>query len=266
MRLNSGKSADRDTPSAVGGRSIRRRRVRRCGFSLIELLAVFAVVIILATILFGVIRSVRGKAQFASEASKLRQMHSAAGLWTNDNDGMMLMVHTSTSAPWKLEDGWVAELAPYLDHGQPGERYQWMSDFYTAAWDDNPHTRSNPNAEGDDDENLTFTYGLNSSMGNNYNTVYGLGSWPAGHPALVPKRASEVSDLRPKVMIAPKRGGGPIWVLIHWIPGWSNAASPTKFDSRGKTQMLFTDGSVRTVTREEAQAMGPEHFRVPYNP
>ena len=236
------------------------------GFSLVELLVLFAVIAVLASILSAGFRTERSNAQNAKEASKLRRMYAAAELWSGDHGGKMLMVHRAESAPWELEDAWVAQLAPYLQHGAPGEHYAWMSDFYTAEWDANPHTHGNPNAEEERTSKLTFTYGLNASMGSNYNMRYGMGDWPAGDPRLAPKMAEEVREGRPKIMIAPKKGGGPIWVLIHWIPGYGNAASPTKFDSDGKAQMLLTDGSVRTITRAQAESMGPEHFRIPYEP
>ena len=134
------------------------------------------------------------------------------------------------------------------------------SEAFAADWDDDPRIRE----EGDLE--IELTYGYNISLGCRYHNRFGFGGWQPGHRFLRPKRWNEINNERPVVMVAPRTspsGNQLKWVQQHWIPGFSNVADATKFDSRDKSQILFTDGSVRTIDRKEAESMGPEHYRVP---
>lgn len=79
------------------------RRGARPGFTLVELLAVIAIIGLLAALLLPAIRSAQRKANTADSLSNLRQIVSASMLFASDHDG-------------RFHNGWSYEqqLGPYL--------------------------------------------------------------------------------------------------------------------------------------------------------
>ncbi len=92
------------------------------GFTLIELLTVIAIIGILAAILIPVVQSVRASARAAICGSNLRQVGSAAQLWSSENDDRILPLR----------------LLPGRDSGLT-EVYVWHDDFihYGMDYSDN---------------------------------------------------------------------------------------------------------------------------------
>lgn len=64
-------------------------RASRAGFSVTELLTVFAIVAVLAAALFPVVGGVRRRARRATCLSNLRQMGLAVGLYQGDANGLL---------------------------------------------------------------------------------------------------------------------------------------------------------------------------------
>lgn len=83
----------------------------RRGFTLIELLVVIAIILILAAILFPVFAKVRGKAYQTTCINQLKQMGTAAHLYENAYEGVIM----PTCAIWEIrpqeyETKWWPEL------------------------------------------------------------------------------------------------------------------------------------------------------------
>jgi len=74
---------------------------RRDGFTLVELLAVLAVIAILASLLLPGLAKAKSKARQISCVSNQRQLGLAATLYMGDNDGQMFHHHEG----WVLDDG-----------------------------------------------------------------------------------------------------------------------------------------------------------------
>jgi prepilin-type N-terminal cleavage/methylation domain-containing protein/prepilin-type processing-associated H-X9-DG protein len=87
-----------------------RRPAWSRGFTLIELLVVIAIIAILAAILFPVFAQAREAARKASCASNLKQIVTAAGMYSQDYDERLVPTYTNTN---------------YLPHPPP-EPGQWM--------------------------------------------------------------------------------------------------------------------------------------------
>ncbi len=92
-------------------RSIVARNTRRAGFTLKELIVVFAIMILLMSLLLPVLSSVRGRARAAVCATNLKSIGEAFMTLRADRAGAL----TSTIAV----QAWSAELLPYL-----GEKHQ----------------------------------------------------------------------------------------------------------------------------------------------
>lgn len=124
------------------------------GFTLIEILTVIGVIAILAAILIPVTSSVRDRAKLTKSISKLRQFHTAAGLYSGDNQGRLVPAQ-----------GWYTALFDYygrtgLSFGEKfSETTVWdflANPAYDYAWHPNSEKSQNnsPNR---------FGYGMNAN-------------------------------------------------------------------------------------------------------
>jgi len=121
-------------------------------FTLIELLAVIAIIAILAALLFPVAQRAVAKAQSARCAGNLRQIFTAATLWSGENNGLILP--TKVGGSWYLSDQpWPVLLKPYLNLPEGGTSSPLVCPaqkkplFFDADW------------------NLYCTYGKNYHLG-----------------------------------------------------------------------------------------------------
>lgn len=100
-----------------------KRSRRRCGFSLIELLAVIAIIGVLAAILIPVIRSVRVNAGQSKSASNLRQIHNGLMLYAQDHNNRLPLAMENESVSEQHGRGearhWFARAGHYLGHELP---------------------------------------------------------------------------------------------------------------------------------------------------
>ncbi len=66
-----------------------RKSLRSLGFTLMEILVVIAIILVLAAIAFPVFATVRNRADKATAMNNMRQLGSAAGAYTSQNDGQL---------------------------------------------------------------------------------------------------------------------------------------------------------------------------------
>ncbi len=92
----------------------RQRCASHGGFTLIELLTVIAIIGILAAILIPVVGRVRESARSSVCQSNLREWHSAALLFSNENDGAV--PRAQQVMPGGRIVGWVELLSPYAGY------------------------------------------------------------------------------------------------------------------------------------------------------
>ncbi|RRJ96896.1 type II secretion system protein [Opitutaceae bacterium TAV4] len=89
------------------------RRHSRRAFTLIELLAVIAIIGVLAAIVLAVLGNVRAKARQTQCLSNLRQLQMANILYANDNKGRFVYLETADNKKWHNN----RTLTGYLDRG-----------------------------------------------------------------------------------------------------------------------------------------------------
>jgi len=91
------------------------RNEPQSAFTLIELLTVIAVIGILAAILIPAIGKVREKANFAKDASNLRQLGVANQLYIQDNGGRLVRAFEKDESGAVVSQSWTWNLMPYLE-------------------------------------------------------------------------------------------------------------------------------------------------------
>ncbi|WP_043582029.1 prepilin-type N-terminal cleavage/methylation domain-containing protein [Geminisphaera colitermitum] len=89
------------------------RRHSRRAFTLIELLAVIAIIGVLAAIVLAVLGNVRAKARQTQCLSNLRQLQMANILYANEHKGRFVYVQSTANIPWHGD----RTLTGYLDRG-----------------------------------------------------------------------------------------------------------------------------------------------------
>ena len=166
---------------------IARSQKSRSGFTLIELLVVIAIIAILAAILFPVFAQAREKARQTSCVSNMKQILTAAAMYTQDYDETFHRIRnwnfvaTSTNKIWGAED----MLTPYIKNEQvwkcpsdPWQRWDaanfptggaisYSFTHYQAGWDEGP------------DAAHSVTFGIHAY----YNTETSLSLAAVGAPA-----------------------------------------------------------------------------------
>lgn len=90
----------------------------RNGFTIVELLAVIAIISILVVMIAGSLDLIRKKAGAATCLGNLRQIAAASALYASDNDGYIapIMIDQRNEQNGIVSSRWWIELAPYLPY------------------------------------------------------------------------------------------------------------------------------------------------------
>ena len=204
----------------------------RSGFTLIELLTVIAIIGILAAIIIPTVGRVRASARATQCKSNLRQIGTAALLWSNENKGRIVPVFSPNDPNKPLNvRNWTGLLAPYVN---------WRGDISLPsaefpAYDALPVFVCPDNLG-------TFGYGYN------YNYL----SWPtrpAGSPWVT---MTDVRNPSRIVMMTDSDSSG----LGEWKPyvrptSWGAAAAPgVAFRHPGSVaNVVWVDGHVSSEAK-----------------
>ena len=98
------------------------QRGKARGFTLLELLAVVAIIGLLAALLFPAVSGTRKRAETASCVSRMRAIMAAELSYSSDNDGFMVSEELGTA-----HIGWVKFLAPYAtDRDWDPKKNEWI--------------------------------------------------------------------------------------------------------------------------------------------
>lgn len=90
------------------------RKIIRNGFSLIELLVVFAIMALLLALMLPAIQRVRTAADKMICGNNLKQIGIAMHMFCLDHDGRF--PHSTHTHPYNLDQTWIYTLAPYLEN------------------------------------------------------------------------------------------------------------------------------------------------------
>lgn len=112
---------------------INRGRLAEKGFTLVELLAVIAIVGVLAAIVITSVSKVRESANSSACLSNLRQIASAATLYSSDNKGRLVPIANGTGASDAYT--WRGLLMPYLGNSPDLAVLRCPSDVNTSGMD-----------------------------------------------------------------------------------------------------------------------------------
>jgi prepilin-type N-terminal cleavage/methylation domain-containing protein/prepilin-type processing-associated H-X9-DG protein len=231
--------------------------MKRNGFTLIELLVVIAIIAILAAILFPVFAQARASARKATCASNLKQIGLAFTIYAQDYDEM-LVPH------WQDKTGipdWKTLLDPYIKRGENRDLFKKDYRAERSIWVD-PAKQGPPDRAG---------YGHNWSVlgGGWFSTAkpQGAGTKAASGRA-IPFSLPLAGVARPAETIAvacctaygkdPTVEDTPDGFDALYPPDWDKGKTPWGYISGrhgGGANLLFVDGHVRWMRREQADTM-----------
>jgi len=239
-------------------------RVRSClltagfkkGFTLLELLASVAIVVVLAALLFPAATRGMESARSAKCLGNLRQLGVAASTYSSENDGRLVPTYVA-GADLASSKVWRGLLLPYL--GDNGKAFICPSDRFEARRTVNSQTLNlgtQPTSYG---INMTYYYGVNGLT----LPVPGFHDYGAEAPG---RRAASVPHPASTVFIcdlgAPDNVSSPV---TEWTESnrrltqasFGYASMPNRWRAEdfciyprhrgGRANVLFYDGHVRSV-------------------
>ncbi len=210
------------------------RRPAGGGFTLVELLAVLAIVAVLMMVLAPVIQAAQRKAQSAECLSKMKNLGAGILLHAQDTGEFPRSLHSAAGAGVRP---WAKSILPYLDQPANPSAAQWESLFaklYTCP--------ANPKKDPS-----IHSYALNVFFeldpgGDDY------GGSPARwrRPGNLPRPAATILLAEPRAVHFADH------IMSHQWTGGSGASNAV--DSKrhaGRSHYLFCDGHVRALEVEE---------------
>lgn len=210
-------------------------RIRRHGFTLLEMLVAVAVIGVLAALLFSSVTSSRRNAERAASHSKIRGFLAIASTYTADHDGIL---PPPNSTEWGADQLWVEYFArQYAEANlnfaiRPGDNLKWIT---------NPaQTRKVAASDGTE---YSWSYAMNVSI-----------PYPANNPGGytdVKIKTSRISH--PSRTIQFLETGQNIYLA------WTQL-NQIHFDApypEGSTVVGFFDGHAENITRERLMGPGP---------
>lgn len=216
----------------------------KSAFTLVELLTVLAIIGVLAAILIPVVGGVRATARGSKCLSNLRQIGTAARLWSADNKGRIVPVFDPgdpSAANWRSLTTWAGLLAPYTGWQKP----EGATTFASA--------NDVPVFVCPDREDV-FGYG--------YNNVYL--SW-MGSGARRWARYNDVPRPADTVMMTDSRftGSDTQWRAFVRLPYKPDTDSLVDYRHSGETtNVLWVDGHVSAEKKSEARLMDERNWGV----
>lgn len=150
------------------------------GFTLIEILAVIAIISLLCAILFPVFTTARQNGQRSSCASNLRQLGLAFTQYREDFDGEMPILTYATSASYRFPNG--------QNPAKPGQMNAlWMHEIYSYI--KSPQLFDCPSAEGTYSGGYNWigaeaAYGFNCYLSKTVNPDLSILKYPAQTPLI----------------------------------------------------------------------------------
>lgn len=212
---------------------------KHAAFTLVELLAVVAVLGVLATFLLPALGSVRMHASSSVSGSNLRQIYTAMYLYANDHGGALPGPVYSGQGPrfdTRSNVSLSAKLEPYLNAEYQSERYGYSKIFAYPAWEENTPDPTGPSYQvlrsPLEDKSLA-PLGVNTSAPNNIRgpmSVYEL----AAHELAGRHWIYEIDQQHP-------------WVAGA---GWASRLPPNPVHGDHRN-VLMVDGAVIAVSLEE---------------
>lgn len=226
----------------------KRYSLTRKGFTLIEILSVIAILSVVAALAVPFAGSMLNKSRSAKSMSNKRQIYTAITLFHNDHNRLPSVVQVDEdSQAWNLDTGWHTSINPYLQHDE-------FSDGKRAGVSDVsfcPRAEINNSRRGDygiayDQSKGPVRKETRNAAGQNVSTKLSL-SFP------------QIQHLRKTPLLADCEqladSGG---VIGSWFFNPTGASLPglsrnprLSFRHDGKTQMVFCDGSIRSISEEE---------------
>jgi len=213
-------------------------------FTLIELLTVIAVIGVLAAILIPTVGRARQSAYQAEAIANLREIHSAISMYVVNNNNQYPRSQTlkpegATGSDWDYDGGfWFNTIAPYLEEGRRFNRQLVRTK--------GPWPQSIPFASPFiTDKELHGWGGAGIDIGYN------------GH--LFPRKVAGSARVRAVNIENPSRAllavdaMNPNNGVGAWSVGSAGAFQPGRiaFRNNGQANVLFVDGSVTQITRED---------------
>jgi prepilin-type N-terminal cleavage/methylation domain-containing protein/prepilin-type processing-associated H-X9-DG protein len=220
----------------------------RNGFTLIEILTVIAILSVLAALAAPFAGNMLNKSRSAKSMTNKRQIYTAITLFHSDHNRLPSVVQVDEeSEAWNLDTGWHTIINPYLQHDEfsDGKRVG-VSDVSFC-----PRAEANNKMRGDygiayDQSKGPVRRETRNAAGQNVSTKLSLSFQQIQHLRKTPLLA----DCEQRA----DNGG----VVGSWFFNPTGASLPglsrnprLSFRHDGKTQMVFCDGSIRSLSEEE---------------